>query len=114
MLGLMALKKDYFYIAKWISISDVNEYGNFRCKVVKDGENRRSISINNIGGFEGDMILATKSGLNFEIDDFVEFRGDKYNIIRVDSNIKVDGERAFTRFKTNGNIETTLILRLII
>jgi hypothetical protein len=114
MLGLMSLKKDYFYLAKWTSISDSSEYGFFRCKILVDGGVKRGISVNNIGGFEGDMILATKSALKFEVDDYVEFRGEKFNIVIVDSDLKTKGERALFRFKSNGDIETTLTLRLIV
>lgn len=113
MLGIRAIKKDYFYTAKWNSISDPNEYGYFKCKFVNDGNLTRNSEINNMGGFSGTTRIATKNAINFNIDDRVEMFNETYNIIDIDGNKKLDGERAFSKFKANGNIETVLTLRRI-
>lgn len=110
MLGLMANKKNAFYVAKWISIEDKNNHGFFRFEIEQD-DNLRKVDFNKMSGYEGDMIIKTKSLLPFMPEDIILFRGSKYNITKVDGNRKDIGEAAQAVFNTTGNVNIFLTLR---
>lgn len=112
MLGLIAPKKEYYYVAKWVSNADRSQYAYFRFKIITD-DNLQGSDLDNIGGDVGNGVWETKSGINFEPDDIVFFRGQKFNITNIDGSRKAEPEKeqAFAYFTTNGNIPITLNVR---
>lgn len=105
-------KTGNIYSAKWVSIEDRKKCGYFNFKIVSD-DYLNETDFNNLSGLEGQMAISTKSMYDFGVDDLVLFGGARYNIIRIDGNRKDDisSEGAFSKFKNNGNLTTTLILR---
>ena len=112
MIGLLSPKNEYFYCAKWISNFDRNNYAYFRFKIVTD-DNLYQTVLDNMRGEKGDAVWETKSGIDFKPEDIIVFRGQKFHIKNVDGNRKAEpeNEQAFMRFKNNGNLTKTLILR---
>lgn len=112
MIGLLSPKSEYFYSAKWISNDNRNEYGYFKFKIVTD-DNTYETDLNNMSGTKGDAVWETKSGINFQPEDIVMFRGQKFHIKTIDGNRKAEpeNEQAFMYFKNNGNLVTRLIMR---
>ena len=105
-------KTGNLYSAKWVSVEDRNKKGYFSFKIVSD-DYLIETDFNNLSGIEGAMVIATKSMLDFSVDDLVLFDGARYNITRVDGNRKeeTDSEIAFSKFRKNGNLTTILALR---
>lgn len=111
MLGLIARKKDYYYTAKWISNDDRKKYGYFKFKIVSD-DNLYKADVDNMSGYKGQGVWETKSSLDFQPDDIVLFRGDRFNIVNVDGNKKAENqEQAYYFFRYNCNTVTTLQVR---
>lgn len=112
MLGLISPKKEYYYVGKWISNDDRNKYGYFRFKIVTD-DNTYETDLNNMSGTRGDAVWETKSGIDFQPEDIVIFREQKFHIKTIDGNRKAEpnSEQAFMFFKKNGNLVTRLIVR---
>ena len=110
MLGSIAKREKYIHIGKWQSNENRLEIGYVRFKIVQS-DNSYNTDFNNIEGTEGTMIIETKSGLPFQIDDLFFFKGMKFNIVKIDSDMTKAGEQAYSRFKTTGNLITTLNLR---
>lgn len=115
MLGIIAKKQKenvkYIYSAKWTN-RDKTESCIFRFSMVQD-DNIRKTYFNKLGGFSGEMVIQTKSTINFMPEDVVTFRGQRFTIQLVDGNRKEDGEQAMSRFTTNGNIPIYLTLRRV-
>lgn len=112
MLGIISPKKEYYYKAKWISNDDRTKTGYFSFKIVSD-DNITEIDLDNLGGETGNAIWETKSGLPFDPEDIVLFRGDKFHIKNIDGNRKAEPKRegAYMFFKRNGNTVITLQVR---
>lgn len=112
MLGVISGKREYYYRAKWISNDNRNNYGYFTFRIVKD-DNAYETDVDNISGLRGDAVWETKSNINFEPEDIVYFRGQKFHIKNIDGNRKAEPmqEQAFMWFKNNGNLVTTLQVR---
>lgn len=112
MLGLIAPKKEYYYVAKWVSNDDRSKQAYFRFKIVTD-DNTYETDLNNMSGTKGDAIWETKSGIDFQPEDIVHFRGQKFHIKTIDGNRKAEPEKeqAYAYFKSNGNLVTRLIVR---
>ena len=105
-------KNGYLYLAKWVSAENENKYAFFRFRISTDDYIEES-DFNNLSGVSGQMYIETKSMLPFANEDKVYIQGQRYNIRRVDSNRRhdEDTENAFSIFKNNGNLVTTLLLR---
>lgn len=105
-------KTGNLYTGKWVSAEDRKKSGYVQFRIVSD-DYLTETDFNNLSGLEGQMLIATKSMLDFSPDDYFFFGGARYNIVRVDGNRKedVDSEMAFSRFKNNGNLTTHLVLR---
>lgn len=112
MLGLISHKEKYFYTAKWISADDRNKTGFFKFKIITD-DNTYMQDLENMSGTTGNAVWETKSGLPFEIDDIIIFRGTRFNITNIDGNRKAEehNEQAYVYVKSNGNLVTRLMLR---
>lgn len=112
MLGLISPKKEHYYKAKWISNDDRKKYGYFNFKIVTD-DNTYEADLDNMGGVTGNAIWETKSGIDFQPEDIVMFRGQKFHIKNIDGNRKAEPgqEQAFYWFKSNGNLVTRLQVR---
>lgn len=112
MLGIISPKKDNYYKAKWISNDNRNKYQYFSFSIVTD-DNTYETDLNNISGTRGDAVWETKSGIDFQPEDIVIFRGQKFHIKNVDGNRKAEpeNESAFMYFKKNGNLVTRLTVR---
>lgn len=112
MLGLISGKKGYYYTAKWISNDDRKKYGYFKFKIIKD-DNTYETDLDNMSGTTGNAVWETKSMIDFQPEDIIWFRGQKFNVKLVDGNRKADieQEKAFAFFKSNGNLVTTLQVR---
>ena len=112
MLGLITKKKEYYYRAKWISNDDRKKYGYFTFKIVKD-DNTYETDLGNMSGTTGNAVWETKSTIDFQPEDIVMFRGQKFHIKNIDGNRKAEPsqEQAFYWFKSNGNLVTTLQVR---
>lgn len=117
MLGVIAnkQKKDekgvkYIYIGKWVS-ADNRRTHNFVRFAIESDDNSRKVDFENLSGIEGDFRIRTKSVAPFKPEDLFYFKGQKYSIINVDGNRKIDGELSQVWFNNNGNITTFLTLR---
>ena len=112
MIGFLSPKQDYYYIAKWISNDDRSKHAFFKFKIITD-DNTYETDLNNISGKKGDAVWETKSGIEFEPEDIVIFRGQKFHIKTIDANRKAEpeNEQAFMYFKNNGNLTVRLIVR---
>lgn len=112
MLGLIAPKKNQIYTAKWISNDDRNKYGYFKFEIETD-DNTYEADLNNMSGTKGDAVWKTKSGIDFQPEDIVYFRGQKFHIKTIDGNRKAEPEKekAFAYFTNNGNLTVRLIVR---
>lgn len=110
MLGIIAKKDKYIHIGKWQSVEDKSNMAGFRFKIIKSDDSFNT-TFNKLEGTEGTMTIETKSGINFGIDDYIYFRGMKFNITKIDSDMTKFGEQAYSRFRTNGTLVTTLYLR---
>ena len=113
MIGLVAPKKETFYVGKWQSITDKTQHGMFRFMISTDDntEGTHDDDFDNIGGVYGTAVWVTKSTLPFMPDDVIYFRGSKFHITNVDGTRKIEGENAFAYFTTNGNVPVTLYVR---
>lgn len=117
MLGVIANKQSktdkgikYIYIGKWINKDNRNEHAYIRFAIESD-DNSRKVDFENLSGVEGDFRIRTKSAINFKPEDVFIFNKQKYTILVVDGNRKLDGELSQVRFGQNGNITTFLTLR---
>lgn len=110
MIGLLARKNSYYYTAKWRSNEDRSETDYFRFKI-RRSDDTYNTDLNNMEGTEGLMEIETTSGLRFMIDDFVYFRGMRFNIVKLDSDMTKIDEQAFSKFNFNGGLITVLSLR---
>ena len=112
MFGLLSNKKEYYYTAKWISNDDRSKYAFFRFKILSD-DNLYKQDIDNMSGCTGNAVWETKSLIDFQPDDIIIFRGQKFHIKNVDANRKAepDKECAYMYFKFNGNTPVKLQVR---
>lgn len=117
MLGVIANKQNraekgvkYIYVGKWVDVEDRRKHQYIRFAIEND-DNTRKTDFNKLSGFEGDMVIRTKSAVAFKPEDLFYFQGQKYTISVVDGNRKLDGELSQVRFRQNGNITTFLTLR---
>ena len=112
MLGLISPKKEYFYVAKWTSNDDRSKHSYFRFKIITD-DNTYETDLNNMSGTRGDAVWETKSGIDFQPEDIVMFRGQKFHIKTIDGNRKAEPEKeqAYAYFNKNGNLTVRLIVR---
>lgn len=112
MIGLISPRKEYFYKAKWISNDDRKEYGYFNFKIVTD-DNTYETDLDNISGITGNAVWETMSGIDFQPEDIVIFRGQRFHIKNVDGNRKANPrqENAFYYVKNNGGLVTRLQVR---
>lgn len=110
MLGVVAKKgQENIYKALWLK-EDKSKSCWFSFCMEKD-DNLQAEIRNNLRGFSGTMIVKTKSTIDFQPNDVVKFRGNRYTIINVDGHRKDEGEQAMARFEKTGNVETYLTLR---
>lgn len=111
MLGIISSKRKnkYIYIGHWLN-NERNNEGYFRLAIEKDDDLMEE-DLHNLGGKFGTMRVSTKSNLPFEPDDLITIRGQKYSVIKVDGDRKLDGEMAMAHFKNNGNITIFIELR---
>lgn len=113
MLGIVSNKakdgKKYICIGKWVCGDNKAKYGGFRFAIIQD-ENVFEKDFENLSGLEGAMIIETKSLIDFSPDDYIYFRGSKYQIVTVDGTRK-ESEQAYATFNTTGNMPITLTLR---
>jgi len=109
MLGLISPKKEYYYIAKWVCNKNRSRYSFFRFKMISDDNNKKDV-VENMSGFSGVGIWETKSVIDFQPDDIIYFRGQKYYIKDVDGNKKAEQgkESAYLYFNNNGNLTVRL------
>ena len=112
MLGIIAGKKDYYYKAKWVSNDDRSKYGFFTFKIITD-DNTYEADLDNMSGTTGNAVWETKSAINFQPEDIIYFRGQKFHIKNIDGNRKAEPtqEQAFYFFRNNGNLVTRLQVR---
>lgn len=112
MLGLIAGKKEYFYKAKWVCNDDRKKYGFFNFKIIQD-DTTYEADLDNMSGATGTAVWETKSRLDFQPEDIVYFRGQKFHIKNVDGNRKAEPkqEQAFYWVKDNGNLVKRLQVR---
>ncbi len=109
MIGLIAPKKSYYHTAKWRSNEDRNETDNFKFKIRKNHDIYKT-DLGNMKGSEGTFEIETKSGIKFKVEDFVYWKGMRFNITKTDINMSEE-EQAYNKFNFNGNITTVLSLR---
>lgn len=112
MIGLISPRKEYYYNAKWISNDNKSKYGFFSFKIITD-DNTYETDLGNMTGTTGNAIWETKSGIDFQPEDIVIFRGQKFHIKVVDGNRKAEPkqENAFYYVKNNGGLTTRLQVR---
>lgn len=112
MLGLIAPKREYYYVGKWISNDNRENYSYFRFKIITD-DNTYEADLNNMSGKKGDAVWETKSNIQFEPEDIVMFRGQKFHIKTIDGSRKAqpEKEQAFAYVISNGDIPIRLIVR---
>ena len=112
MIGLVSVKKDYYYKAKWTSNDDREKYGYFSFKIVTD-DNTYETDLDKMSGVTGTAIWETKSAIDFQPEDIIEFRGQRFHVKNVDGNRKAEpqNENAFYWFKNNGNLVVRLQVR---
>lgn len=110
MLGIIAERDGYIHIGKWQSLKNKLVIENIRFKIIKSDDSYNT-TFNNMEGTEGVMIIETKNSKDYEVDDLFYFRGMKFNITKIDGDMTKAGEQAYSRFKSNGNLITTLTLR---
>ena len=110
MIGLIARKNSYYHKAKWRSNEDRNEVDYFRFKIRKSDDIYKT-NFGNMEGSEGTFEIETMSGILFKCEDFVYWRGMRFNITKIDSDMTKIDEQAFSKFNFNGGLITVLSLR---
>lgn len=110
MVGLISPKNSYYHTAKWRSNEDRDETDYFRFKI-RVSDNTYKTNYNNMQGTEGTFEIETKSGIVFKVNDFVYWRGMRFNITKIDSDMTKVDEQAFSKFNFNGGLITVLNLR---
>lgn len=112
MIGLSSPRKDYFYKAKWISNDDRKKYAFFNFKIVTD-DNTLEADLDRMTGVTGTAIWETMSGIDFQPEDIIIFRGQKFHVKVVDGNRKADTkqENSFYYVRNNGGLVTRLQVR---
>lgn len=117
MLGVIANKQrkgekgvKYIYVGVWVNAENRKEHKYIRFAIDAD-DNSRKVDFENLSGIEGDFRIRTKSVAPFKPEDLIYFRGQKYSIVNIDGNRKLDGELSQVWFNGNGNITTFLTLR---
>ena len=110
MLGLISPKKEYYYVAKWISNDDRNKTAYFRFKIVNDHNTDRDMG--NMSGTSGDAMWETLSNIDFQPEDICIFRNDRFTIknIKNDKKAKADSEKAYINFTKNNNLVKQLTM----
>src|SRR5574344_1739491 len=103
MIGLIARKNSYYHKAKWRSNEDRNETAYFNFKIRKSDDIYRT-NIGNMEGSEGTFEVETMSGISFKCEDFVYWRGMRFNITKIDSDMTKIDEQAFSKFNFNGGL----------
>lgn len=112
MIGLIAPRREYFYRAKWISNDDRKKYGYFNFKIVTD-DNTYEADVDRMSGTTGNAVWETMSAIDFQPEDIVMFRGQKFHIKNIDGNRKAEPkkENAFYYVKNNGSLVVRLQVR---
>lgn len=110
MLGLINKRSGNYHTAKWRSNDDRTETDYFNFKIRKSDDTYKTNS-GNMQGTEGTFEIETTSGISFKVDDFVYWRGMRFNITKIDTDMTKIDEQAFNKFNFNGGIITVLSLR---
>lgn len=110
MIGLISPKKEYFYTGKWRSNEDRNETDFFKFKISKSHDTYKT-DLGNMTGTEGNLTIETMSGIDFKVNDFMYWRGMRFNITKIEEDFKRDNEQAFSKFNFNGGLVKVLYLR---
>jgi|LSQX01.1.fsa_nt_gb hypothetical protein len=111
MLGVRASKKDYIYTGKWLDNDDRENTSFFRFGIAGSKLAFKK-AYGNMDGLEGSLTIKTQSGLNFKVKDTIFWNGERFRVLQVDENYKIDEERAFYRVRSkNGMLEKIITLR---
>ena len=112
MIGLSSPRKDYFYKAKWISNDDRKKYAFFNFRIVSD-DNTLEADLDRMSGTTGTAVWETMSAIDFQPEDIIIFRGQKFHVKVVDGNRKADvrQENSFYYVRNNGGLVTRLQVR---
>lgn len=118
MLGMMASKYEkgnpYIYRMIWFNPEKPLEKKAFFFALLND-DNLLKTDFNKLSGLEGQMIIQTKSLIDFKPNDVCIWTGtgdnQKYTIINVDGNRKGIAENANMLFKHTGNVKVKITLR---
>lgn len=108
MIGLIAKKNKHYFIGKWRSNENRSESDNFKFRIIS-GKNEYKTDSGNMRGTSGNFVIGTRNDLDFKVEDFVYWRGMRFNITEIDT--EINSELAYSKFNYTGMVEKILKLR---